>query len=202
VVVLFRVTPVTGVKLTVTEQVAGTRPTTPLTGVTVIVVFPVVTPVTSPFSETVAMFGLLLLQLTFLLVALAGKTVSVNFPFAPTAMYKVGLSRDIPLTGTLPLPLVTVMSQVAVLLPFTVFTVILALPAAMPKTVPFDDTVATWVLLLLHVTFLLVAFEGATVAVKVSEAPMAMLADVLFKLTLVTATFPPPPVTVTEQFAA
>jgi len=60
-----------------------------------------------------------------------------------------------------------------------------ALPAAMAFIVPLD-TVATAVLLLLHVTFWLVALDGATVANKVSEPPKIMVVDVLFKATPVT----------------
>jgi hypothetical protein len=45
-----------------------------------------------------------------------------------------------------------------------------AVPAAIAVTVP-PDTVATEGALLLHVTFLFVALEGAMVAVNVSELP-------------------------------
>jgi hypothetical protein len=61
----------------------------------------------------------------------------------------------------------TVTAQVAVLLPSAVVTVMVALPSATALIVP-PDTIATVVLLLLHVTFLFVALEGATVAVNVS----------------------------------
>ena len=62
---------------------------------------------------------------------------------------------------------VTVTSQVAVFPPSTVVTVIVAVPAATPVTTPAADTVAIFVLLDDQVTFLLVAFGGATVAVSV-----------------------------------
>jgi hypothetical protein len=45
-----------------------------------------------------------------------------------------------------------------------------AVPVATAVTVP-PDTVATEGALLLHVTFLFVALDGATVAVKASELP-------------------------------
>jgi hypothetical protein len=48
---------------------------------------------------------------------------------------------------------VTVITQVAVLLPSTLLTVMVAVPALTPVTIPVFDTVATAVLLLLHVTF-------------------------------------------------
>ena len=57
-------------------------------------------------------------------------------------------------------------SLVAVLLPSTVFTVIVAVPSLRPLTLPFSSTVATDVSLLSQVTFLFVAFSGATVAVS------------------------------------
>jgi hypothetical protein len=57
------------------------------------------------------------------------------------------------------------------------------------------------VLLLLHDTFLLVALEGATVAVNVSELPTVRLVDVLLSVTPVTATLTEAGVTVTAQVA-
>jgi hypothetical protein len=80
----------------------------------------------------------------------------------------------------------TVTAQVAVLLPSCVVTVMVALPAATAVTVP-PDTVATEVALLLHVTFLFVALEGAMVAVSVSVLPTVRLVVVLFNVTPVTA---------------
>jgi hypothetical protein len=58
----------------------------------------------------------------------------------------------------------------------------------MPVTKPFVDTVAIAELLLLHVTALFVALEGATVVANVSVFPTIRLADVLFKVTPVTET--------------
>ena len=62
---------------------------------------------------------------------------------------------------------VTVTAQVSFLPPSAVVAVMVAVPAATPLTLPFSSTVATDVSLLLHVTFLLVASEGATLAVSV-----------------------------------
>jgi hypothetical protein len=68
----------------------------------------------------------------------------------------------------------TVTVQGAVNLPSTVVTVMTALPAATALTVPFNplaDTAATAGALLLHDTLLLVALDGATVAINVSLLP-------------------------------
>jgi hypothetical protein len=202
VVVLLRDTPVTPtvVALTVTVQVAVLLPSEV---VTVIVAFPAATADTTPLDDTVATAGALLLHDTFLFVALEGKTVAERFSEPPTRSVVDVLFRDTPVTATLPLPpLVTVMEQVAVLLPSAVVTVMVALPIAKPLTKPFDDTDAIEGELLLHVTFLLVALAGKTVAVNVSEPPTVRLVPVLFKVTPVTATVPPPPlVTVMAQVA-
>jgi hypothetical protein len=64
--------------------------------------------------------------------------------------------------------------------------VIVVLPAATALTVP-PDTVATVGALVLHVTFLFVALDGATVAVNVSVPPTVRLVVVLFNVTPVTA---------------
>jgi hypothetical protein len=94
---------------------------------------------------------------------------------------------------------VTVTTQVDVLLPSAVVTVIVALPAVTAVTKPLDDTVAIEVALLLHDTFWLVALEGAMVAVNVSALPTVRLVDDLFKVTPVTGT--EAAVTVTAQVA-
>ena len=65
----------------------------------------------------------------------------------------------------------TVTSHVAVWLPSSVVTLIVAVPADTAVTVPFS-TLATFVLFELHVTFWFVASEGTTVAVKVAVAPL------------------------------
>ena len=72
--------------------------------------------------------------------------------------------------------------QLAVLpLPSLAVAVMVAVPAAMPVTVPPEVTVATEVLLLDQVTVLFSAFEGLTVAERVSEAPTSMVVEALFR---------------------
>ena len=74
----------------------------------------------------------------------------------------------------------------AVFDPSFVFTVIVAVPAALAVTIPEEDTVATEVLFEDHVTDLFVASEGSTVAIRVSESPSVIVREVLFKETEVT----------------
>jgi hypothetical protein len=166
--------------LTVTVQVAVIPPSTVLT---VIIAFPAATALTTPVAETVAIAVLLLLHVTFLFVALVGETVAINVSVPPTVrlvdvLFKVTLATEI---GE------TVIEQAVVLLPSAVVTVITALPMATPITTPFV-TVAILELLLDHITFWLVALEGVTMALMVSKPPTVMLAELLFKDTLVTGT--------------
>jgi hypothetical protein len=180
--VLSRLTPVTvTAALTVTEQVAVWPPSFV---VTVIVALPALTAVTVPF-ETLATEVLLLFHVIFLFVALVGATVAVSVSVPPTIRLEDDLFKVTPVTETE--VEMTVIAQVAVLLPSTVVTVMVAVPALTPVTVPFDDTLATAGALLNHVTFLLVALEGETVAVSLSLPPVAILIDVLSKVTPVTA---------------
>ncbi len=79
-------------------------------------------------------------------------------------------------------------AHASVKLPSTVVTVIVALPACTPTTRPAALTVATELSLVNHVTFWLVALEGAIVADNCSLPPTATVAAVLFKLTPVTNT--------------
>ena len=65
---------------------------------------------------------------------------------------------------------------------------IVAEPAALPVTTPLVLTVATEVLLEVHVTALFVALEGDTVAVKAFVAPTAIEAVEGLTVTLVTFT--------------
>jgi hypothetical protein len=183
---LLRVTPVTdtGVVETVTEQVAVLLPSCV---VTVMVAVPSATAVTvadRPLPDTDATELLLLDHVTFLFVALLGAMVAVRLSVAPTLRLEEFLLRVTPVTETG--VDVTVTAQVAVLPPSWVVAVMLASPAATPMTVPLL-TCATAVLLLFHVTFLLVALLGAMMAVRLSVPPMAMLVEVLFRDTPVTA---------------
>jgi hypothetical protein len=77
-----------------------------------------------------------------------------------------------------------------------------AVPAATAVTTPLELTVATEVLLLLHVTLLLVAFAGDTVAVKVAVWPTVKLNVVGDTVTPVTGTVVlPPPLPFTSRCA-
>ena len=76
----------------------------------------------------------------------------------------------------------------AVLAPSLVFTVTVAVPAALPDTTPDDDTVATFVFDDTHDTDLFDAFDGNTVTVKVTVAPTVRLTDDGLTDTPVTAT--------------
>ena len=102
---------------------------------------------------------------------------------SPSVRVAEDLSNVTPVTGyTLAL---TVTSQVAVLPPSSVLTVIVALPAFNAVTLPFD-TDATVPLLDVQVTFLFVALSGLTVAVRVSSSPSVRVADDLSNDTDVT----------------
>ncbi len=81
----------------------------------------------------------------------------------------------------------TVTLQVALTEPSTAVTVIFAVPALTALTTPFF-TVATFILSLSHVTFLLVALLGNTVAIKVFSSPSAKLRLTSLKVNPVTET--------------
>ena len=78
-------------------------------------------------------------------------TVAVRFSVPPTVNAAVLLFSVMPETGTVAADTVT--TQVAVLLPSTVVTVMVAVPVALAVTTPALLTVAAVVLLELHVTF-------------------------------------------------
>ena len=80
--------------LTVTVHSAVMPPSSVLT---VMVTLPGLTPVTRPFS-TVAIVASLLIQDTFLLVALSGVTVAVSVSESSTFNSSVVLSKEIPVT--------------------------------------------------------------------------------------------------------
>ena len=116
---------------------------------------------------------------------------------SPTVRVAEVLFSVTPVTATVAALTVTV--QVAFLFPSAVVTVMVAVPAATAVTLPFESTFATLVLLELQLTFLLVAFSGFTVAVKVSVLPTVSSVAVLFRATPGTATVEA--VTVTVQVA-
>ena len=74
----------------------------------------------------------------------------------------------------------TVTLQVAVL-PFEVFTVIVAVPDALAVTLPLPSTVATLVLELLQVHFLFDAIDGYTVALRFEVFFLSSVTVVLFR---------------------
>ena len=75
--------------------------------------------------------------------------------------------------------------QVAVLPPSSVVAVIVAVPSAIAVKTPLF-TLTIFTLLLVHVTFLFVAFSGITVAVNVSVVPSFIVVEFLFRLIPVT----------------
>jgi hypothetical protein len=129
---------------------------------------------------------LLLDHETDLSVASSGDMVAVSVELPPGIKSNVPLFRVTPVTGMS----VTVTMHCAVLAPSAVVTVMVAAPLETALTVavrPLALTVATDVLLLDHVIFLFVAFDGWIVAVSVSLPPTGMSADVLLSATPVTA---------------
>jgi hypothetical protein len=128
-----------------------------------------------PFDDTAATAVLLLFQLTALFVALAGVMAWTRVSEAPATAARLTevLFNDTPVTAMG----FTVTAQVAVLPPSAVVTVIVADPGATAVTMPFDDTVATALLLLTQLKALFVALEGVIVGTRVSAAPTKRLVD-------------------------
>lgn len=180
--------------LTETEHVAFFAPSDV---VQVIVADPAALAVTVPSDPTVATDVLLEVHVTLVLVALLGETVGVRRYVSPAVNDNDVGETETPVTATV--AFVTVTVQVAVLPPSSVRTVIVAEPAAFAVTTPLDETVATVVLLDDHVTALLVALDGDTVAVRVPVVPAIKDILVLFRETPVTGTVPA--LTVTEHVA-
>jgi hypothetical protein len=189
-------TPVTEtvVVLTVIADVAVNPPSAVLT---VMVADPATTPVTSPLELTVAMPVLLDVHVTLLFVAFDGETVAVNWTVPPTLTEALVGATLTPVTETV--VVLTVIADVAVNPPSVVLTVMVADPATTPVTNPLELTVATLVLLEVHVTLLFVAFDGATVAVNWTVPPTFMDALVGATLTPVTGTVVPPPLVTTRS---
>ena len=113
-----------------------------------------------------------------MLVAVDGVTVAVRVTVSFALSDAVVLFNVIPVTGVS----TTVTLHVALrLLPSAVVAVMVAVPTALAVTTPVLDTVATEVLELLHITLLLVAVDGVTVAVRVTVSFALSDAVVLFK---------------------
>ena len=113
--------------------------------------------------------------MTFLLLAFVGAMLAVNCCVAPIDKFtEIGL-RLIPLTGMAGMAII-VITAVAVLLWSAVVTVMLTVPGAIPVTIPLELTVAIAALLEVKVTFLLLAFVGAMLAVNCCVAPIIKFA--------------------------
>jgi hypothetical protein len=176
---VFNAIPVTGIlELTVTAQVAVFAPSSV---VAVMVAVPVATAVTIPLLLTMATLVLSKDQVTDWLVALAGETVAISSDVPPKFKVKLDALKVTPETGT-----VTVITQVAVLLPSAVVTIMVAIPAPTAVTKPLALTVATFVLLDAHVTDWFVALAGDTVAVSMDVS--AGVSDKLAELSVTPST--------------
>ena len=131
-------------------------------------------------------------QVTVLSVALLGFMVAVNVAFLPFSSVNSVLFNDTDTTGT-----TTVTEQFAVKLPAVAD--IVAEPADLAVTLPFESTVATEVLLDIQVTVLSVALEGVTVADSALVSPTFIVIEDELRLIPVTGiTFA---LTVTVQVA-
>ena len=171
--VLLRVTLVTGVGITVIEQVAVFSP-----AFAVIVAVPNFLAVTTPL-ETVAIVASDVVQITVLSVASLGLTVALRVTVSPTFREAKVLLMVTLVTGVA----TTVIEQVAVLSP--ALAVIVAVPNFLAVTTPLE-TVATVASDVVQVTVLSVASLGLTVALRVTVSPTFREADVLLRVTLVT----------------
>ena len=178
--------------LTVTLQEAFTP--LPSFAVAVIVAVPFATAFTLPCASTVAIFVLLLFQVTALLLASEG-TIDLTFSavFAPLFRIRLVFASVIFVTGTLTVTLQEAFTP----LPSFAVAVIVAVPFATAFTLPCASTVAIFVLLLFQVTALLLASEGTTdLTFRAVFAPLFRIRLVFASVIFVTGT-----VTVTLQLA-
>ena len=158
--------------LTATEQEA--LKLLPSAVFTVIVAFPTDTAVTNPDEETVAMPGLLEVQIIDLLDVVLGNTVAYSFNVFP--VYNV---TSVSLSVMDVASCLTVTTHCAVkLLPSSVLTVIVAVPVETGVTKPSGETVATLLLLELQETDLSEVLYGRTVAESCKEFPIYKVAEV------------------------
>ena len=161
--------------ITVTIQVAVRL--VPSLVLAVMVAVPSPFAVTKPEELTVATEVLLLLQVTPLYAAMLGVIVAISVAVSPIEENKSDvLSSEIPVALRL-----TVTLQVAErFVPSVVLAVIVAVPSVTAVTLPFELTVATDVLLLVHVT-VLTAVSGTTEAVSVAVGAVDVnVSSVLF----------------------
>ena len=160
----------------------------PFSVVAVIMAVPALFAVTFPIRSTVATATLLLLQLTSLLyVVFSGRTVAVRVAVSPSVSVALLLSRHTSVIGISFFS--TVIVQLAVI-PFSLVAVIMAVPALFAVTVPLASTVATALLLLLQLTFLLyVVSYGSTSAESVIVSPSVSVSASLLSNTSVISIF-------------
>ena len=150
---------------------------------TVIVAVPVSTAVTVILlfvssNSAIAIFSSLLVTVTFLLLAVSGFTVATNSSACPFIKLISLLFNSIPSTGVF-----TVIVLLACFPPSSVVTVIVAVPFDIPVTFPSESTVAILLSLLSHITFLLSASSGCTVATNFILFPTSTVVDP-FNITL------------------
>ena len=157
----------------------------PFEVVAVIVAVPVPTAVTVPLL-TFATASLLDDHVTVLSVAFAGATVAVRSPVSPTWSLRLVGAIVTPVGFTMLVFSLTVTFTVAVRL-LCVVAVIVAVPLLTPLITP-PETVATEASLVVHLTDLLVAFEGATVAVTDALSPSRTVTLDLLSVTPVAST--------------
>jgi hypothetical protein len=136
-----------------------------------------------PAEFTIATNVLLLVHVTVLLPAFDGITVGVRVSANPASIVSAVLFKVTPVTGTG----FTVTLHAAVLPPSAVIAVTVTVPTAFPVITPAELTVAIAVLLLVQLTVLFAAFDGATVATSVAVASTFTANAVLSRLTPVTA---------------
>ena len=157
-----------------------------------IVAVPFAIPLTTPFEVTVAIFLLLVVHVTALLLAEAGAAVALRVTVFPLRIDAEVLLSVILVTGCF-----TVILQNALTpLPSLAVAVIVAVPFAIPLTTPFASTVAIFLSLLVQLRALLPASSGVTVALMVTVFPTKIEALVLSSVTAETGL-----VTVTWQTA-
>lgn len=155
----------------------------PFTVLTVMVVAPSLTAVTLPELFTVATDEFEVDHVTVLFVALEGDIVADRVYVLPSPVKVTDVFDKLTFVGLTVVSTVTM--QVAVF-PFTVFAVIVAIPSPTAVTLPELFTVATDEFEVDHVTVLVVALEGDTVADKVYVLPLLVkVTNVLDKLILV-----------------
>ena len=142
---------------------------------------PLFLPTISPLDETVTTLLLSDVHVSVLSVAFEGLIAGIRSAISPLPIEKAVLLREIPVTSTG--GLVTVTEHDAVL-PLLVFAVMVAFPAATAVTFP-SETVATLLLLVVHVTVLSVESVGYTVAVRAALRPFWIDKDVLLRLIFV-----------------